>query len=253
MEKTNRKRLVAITLVLAIVMIALVGVVATVWMNDSTQTAYAENKYKVLLWLADEKIPGDTIYELLKDYRTIVRNHYESLDDVDVTVVEKSSPDGALTANEISDVQLVFIIGMKARIDRQDGQYVLDASDLLIDFVNAGGRVVLNSEYPTTASSANALFSKLAETIGGDFTISENSIPDRVMEFNTTGKPELVKDIDVDDFMTWWFAHIESPNPDDWVMKDEAGGNVAVLDQKVGNGYITVLYSCQGEILCIPF
>ena len=42
MERTNRKRLVAITLVLAIVMIALVGVVATVGINDSTQIATAE-------------------------------------------------------------------------------------------------------------------------------------------------------------------------------------------------------------------
>ena len=113
MEKTNRNRIVSIGLVLVLMLAVLLGVVHSVGINDPTQTAYAENKYKVLLWLADEKIPGNTYYEIMKDYRTIIRNHYESLG---VTVVEKSSSDGALTANEISDVQLVFIIGMKATL-----------------------------------------------------------------------------------------------------------------------------------------
>ena len=243
----NSKKISVISGVMLIVllfafvaMLAVAGLVA-----PATQTASAEpqsgeaQQYKVLLWIADDPAADPWGYGYIDDYKTIIKNHYASIDNV--TVVEKSFADGALTAEEIGDVQLVFIIAAKASANAQDGQYILDASDMIEEFINAGGRVILNGEHPGYAGPANAVFSQLAENIGGNFTVTNIQSSKRKMTFNTTEKAELVKDIVVDDFMPKDYSHIESTNPNAvWVMKDE-DGYVFALDQAIGNGYITVI------------
>ena len=205
---TNSKKVSVISGVMLIVllfafvaMLAVAGLVA-----PATQTASAEpqsgeaQQYKVLLWIVDDPAAeGGWAYRYIDEYKTIIKNHYASIDNV--TVVEKSFADGALTAEEIGDVQLVFIIAAKASAETQDGQYILDASDMIEEFVNAGGRVILNGEHPGYAGNANAVFSQLAENIGGNFTVTTIQSEKRVMTFNTTEKAELVKDIVVADFV----------------------------------------------------
>ena len=236
-RETAQKAIICV--LLAVVMIALVAASAVAGLHASTLTAHAENEYKVLLWLADDPSTPFGSYSTTNNYKSNIKKHYESIDGV--TVVEKVYSSGALTEEEISDVQLIFIIAMDANLDNQDGQYVLAASDMIKDFVDAGGRVVLSGENPNYAAPGNAVSSKLAENVGVNFTITSTMGANQEMLLNTTDKPELVKDIVAENFTPIAYAHIESTNPNAvWVMKDSEN-KVAVLDQAVGNGYITVI------------
>jgi len=212
-------------------------VAALVWTSSNFKVNALE-EYKVLLWIVDDP-DASSSYSHLEQYKAIIKNHYESLDGI--TVTDKVYSSGTLKEEEISDVQLIFIIAAKASVNKQDGKYVLDSSDMINNYLNSGGRVVLNGEYKGFAEVGNNLLNKLAEKIGGNFTITTTTSGNKKVFLNTTEKSELVKDIVADNFIPTDYAIITSNNPDAvWVMRD-VSNNILVLDQEVSNGYITVI------------
>lgn len=189
--------------------------------------AEGETQYKVLYWCAEVNNPG---------HGDFIPNLYSEMGDV--TVVTKTS--GALTQSELNGVQLVYIFALQTEASSTVGQNVIGAADLLKTFVANGGRVIMNGETNGLASQGNATLTALANAMGGNFTILNDSSSETNMVFNTTGKPSLTAGL-TSDFYPNSFAPISSTNANTvWVVKS-GSGKVFVLDQKVQNGYITAL------------
>lgn len=204
----------------------LIGLVPTFGPKAS---AADETQYKVLYWCPETD-------PTFSSYGDFIPNYYSEMDDV--TVVTKTS--GALTQSELNGVQLVYIFALRTEASSAEGQNVIGAANLLTNFVTNGGRVVMNGEISGLASQGNATLTALANAMGGNFTILEESSSETNMVFNTAGKPGLTANL-TSDFKPGAFAVISSTSANtDWVVKS-GSGKVFVLDQKVQNGYITVL------------
>ena len=218
---TQKKVKIIVTLLSALIM--LLSLVPM-----TTLTAYAEsNQYKVLFWC-----PEDT-YAV---YANVIKDFYSEIDGV--TVISKTQ--GAITNEELDGVKLVYIVDWSQGTETLEGQNIINSAPLLKEFVVKGGRVVMNAEWNGFAEAGNVTLSTLASEMGGNFTILDDNSNEMTMNYNTEEKPTLTDNLD-SNFRPNAFAPIQSTNPDAiWVVKDNYN-NIFVLDQKVENGYITVI------------
>ncbi len=190
----------------------------------------AANTYKVLFWHPDDN-------SNVTNRAEIIKKHFQSISGV--TVIEKTS--GALTEAQIRDVKLIYILDCKVGMNDTEGRNIINSSNLIKNFVNAGGRVVMNGERPGFADAGNEVLSNLAARIGGNFTITSVESDNRDMILNTTDKKELIEGLNASNLNPDAYSHISSTNPDAiWVAKDK-DNKVFILDQATGNGYITAL------------
>lgn len=215
-----------ISVLLAVMMLAgvLSATVLTAGAGEAAKT------YTVLFWHPDTE-------ESVAARADIIKNHFSNIEGV--TVIEKTT--GALAEADLDGVQLVYILDCQVGSDDTEGANILAASDMLKNFVNAGGRIIMNGERPIFAHWGNEVLSTLAANIGGNFTITSTESGEDDMILNTEEKGELLDGLNASDLRPSAYSHITSTNPDAvWVAKDK-DGLVFMLDQEVGNGYITVL------------
>jgi len=194
-------------------------------------------RYKVLLWIPEE----DNFYSRGSG-RSNLLYLYKNMQQFNVTVavVEKNS--GPLTEQELDGVQLVYISAVTTGINTENGPHILNAAQMLRDFANKGGRVILNGEFGGHAKEGNALLSELAAKMGGNFTIDpDKSDDDRTYILNTDIDSPLMDGVVAKDFPAGTVGIITSTKPDAvWLMRTSAGTNF-IVDQPVGYGHITVL------------
>ncbi len=192
--------------------------------------AKADKAYKVLLWVPYR---GNSVAE---KWCARVTDFYNGMTDIKVAVNKKEYVLN-LTRSDLSGVDLVYIMPT-------NGTYsmTLLGTDncnvsLLRDFVNSGGRIIMNGENEEYSRVFNAALTELAQKIGGNFTIT-TEISFKTDVVLNPAKSELTQGCEK--FYPNKFAHIEAIGDAEWVMKDK-DNKVFVVDQKVGKGYITAI------------
>ena len=193
--------------------------------------AEAADRYKVLLWVPQSSGSWGSNIASIKSY-------YEKMSDIGVEVVRKDDT-YTLTREDLEGVQLVYLVYRKTDATSTDllGEGEANVS-LLNDYVNAGGRIIMNGENARYYNSNMAL-SKLAEKLGAKFAITdiESSkstifINDSMLEL-TEGceklHPNLYTDISTDGSGTA-----------KWLIRDE-DNKVFAVDQNAGLGHITAI------------
>ncbi len=190
----------------------------------------AEKEYKVLLWIP---YTGDSTTERWTDR---VEEFYVGMTDIKASVSKKEYIVD-LSRSDLSGVDLVYIMPTS-------GTYSMSLLgtdncnvSLLRDFVNSGGRIIMNGENEEYTRVFNAALTELAQKIGGNFTITTEISFNTNVELNPA-KAELTKGCEK--FYPSKFAHIDATGDAEWVMKGK-DNKVFVVDQKVGKGYITAI------------
>ncbi|MCR4605794.1 MAG: hypothetical protein K5639_07325 [Eubacterium sp.] len=185
-----------------------------------------QSGYKVLLWLAENDSTGITTYS------KAVTDIFAS---AGVTVKEVKK--NVITAEDIADVQMVYMLMWRSAIS------VNDNKELLKGFVNKGGRIVMNGENPGCAPDGNRCFSSLAAELGAGFEIQS--------KYEATGNPVVLNTAsslvdNAEGATPIAAAHINTFGDAVWVAKVKGNKNdgsddvVFIADQKAGKGYITV-------------
>lgn len=194
-------------------------------------------RYKVLLWIPEE----DNFYSKGSG-RSNLLYLYKNMQQFNVTVAVAEKNSGPLTEQELDGVQLVYISAVTTGINTENGPHILNAAQMLRDFADKGGRVILNGEFGGLAEEGNALLSELAAKMGGNFTIDpDKRDDDRTYILNTDIDSPLMDGVVAKDFPAGTVGIITSTKPDAvWLMRTSAGTNF-IVDQPVGYGHITVL------------
>ncbi len=190
----------------------------------------AEKEYKVLIWAPYTASSDITVWI------NAIKSYYSEIPSVEISE-KKLVVD--LTSDDLSGVDMVYIMPSSV----SGSLSLLGTGEvnvrLLSDFVNSGGRIIMNCEHNGFSGSFNTAVSNLAKKLGGDFTITSVDSDNHETVLNdakasvTEGCEKLYPSC---------FAIIDTPEASDsvWVMKG-SDGNAFVVDQEVGKGYITVI------------
>ncbi len=197
--------------------------------------ASAKTDYKVLLWAPSEC--SNTSAWIVS-----ITNLFESVSGANVTVDVRTS---VLTQSVLNGADMVYILPSTVTSDISLLGTNNANVNLLKNFVNSGGRIVMNGEYAGGTSKFNGALNTLAAALGGGFEISKNPGQDsseNELSFNDAARPELTKGCK--GIYPVKYAHIESTNTIAnsavWLMRDK-NGKVLAVDQSVGNGHITAI------------
>ncbi len=192
--------------------------------------AKAEKSYKVLLWIPYKEDSAARKWIERLEY------FYDGMTDIKVAVNKKEYVLN-LTRSDLSGVDLVYIMPT-------NGTYSMTLLgtdncnvNLLRDFVNSGGRIIMNGENEEYSRVFNAALTELAKKIGGNFVITTDISTSYNVVLNPA-KSELNQGCEK--FYPNKYAHIEATGDAEWVMKGK-DDKVFVVDQKVGKGYITAI------------
>jgi len=221
------------SVLLAVMM--LVGALSAVTLTASAGEAEKkEADYKVLVW----RIDGENA---VKFWQKLIGAHFENMGDVEVVLKGAE----ALTADELEGVQLVYIINCKKGVETPEGQLITGAADILADYLAAGGRIVLNAEGNGPAEKkGTATLVALAAELGATMAVTDKNVNKTDIILNTDGIPALTAD---DSAITPnGYSPITATGENAvWVMKSESTDEVFVMDEKVGEGYITMLVDME--------
>ena len=252
-----------LTILLTIVFIAtlFIGIIVISNLFNTTEEAYADSatNYKVLFWYDENDVSntdGEAVWKLaIVEELKYIHTLYPS---VNITVVEKNN-DFTLDESDLDGVNMIVMAfygyntsnTLSSDIDTQANADVLKA------FADKGGRIMMFAEYADENNEGNAIFSGLAQKMGGGFEITDENYDGAVFSINPNYADTLGKDIvfftDYDDYVNlhpYKVPKITTTGTADYVIRGIEGTDdyyEFVVNQTIGNGCITIV--ADGNIL----
>ncbi len=193
----------------------------------------AEKVYRVLLW------SPYTDTSVANTWRNKIDQYYNEMTDISVSVARKDNI-ANLSSSDLIGVDLIYIIPVTDSSAPTTMSLLGEGNanvTILRNFINSGGRIIMNGEIPTFCSRFNDVLSTLAEKLGGDFSITDTIDDTHVMTMNPD-KASLTEGCE--SIYPRSFAVIEITGENAVPVMNGSKG-AFVVDQEVGKGYITAI------------